>query len=486
MNGHAGQDCLDPGKVNAGRTACNSPYSCPAGNTCPTGDVCTEPVHCQQCPAGKVSLGVEPCVECVNQGQAATPDQSVCLQCGPGTKPEAAEAGAACGPGSDAVTGTLTGCSSCAACQGSTYSEFGVKCSECLPPRVVKVDSDTGIHNGCVSCSAGQEPIEDGTKYADGANRTTCMSCTDNTASIFGVSCAKCETGRAAKTDRTACDDIAEVAEITSPAIVADILDSSENLQPAVSLAASADECAMTEGSAAHKQFKDDLIAKLAAKLGCEPHQLKLGNIRPRNAVPKSAEEEAATTASCMAPAPDPAAAGRRRLGAVDLVFDVIIGAPDPAATVAALVAQLADPASELASALDASLPVRFSFGCGAGFYRGYGDPDCYVCEIGTTPVDAACTGTDSDGEACALAAGGEACAVESGCSFRAAACVPLPPRAQACHHPVDHQPFDFCALKMAAPAQDVLRGVPDGPCVGRDRRCLRALLGGHRAKRGP
>jgi hypothetical protein len=391
-----------------------------------------------------------------------------------------------------AATGRLTGCSSCAACHGATYSEFGVKCSKCQQPRVVKVDSDTGLHIGCVSCLSGQGPGEDGTRYADGTNRTTCAPCADNTASRLGVECAQCETGRAANADHTACDDIAEAAEITSPAIVADILESSENLRPAVSLAASADECAMTEGSAAHAQFKDDLIAKLAAELGCEPHQLKLGNIRPRNAAPKSAEEEAAATAACLAPAPDPlpdpaaAAAGRRRLGAVDLVFDVMINAPDPAATLAALTAQLADPASELASALDTSLPVKFSFGCGAGFYRGYGDSDCYVCEIGTTPVDAACTGTDSNGEACALAAGGEACAVESGCSFRAAACVPLPPRAQACHHPVDHQPFDFCALKMAAPAQDVLRGVPDGPCVGRDRRCLRALLGGHRAKRGP
>ena len=61
---------------------------------------------------GNVSKGNEACYACDGQGEAETPDRTVCMSCGAGQAPAVNR-------------------SQCVSCVGNDYSTFGIGCTEC-------------------------------------------------------------------------------------------------------------------------------------------------------------------------------------------------------------------------------------------------------------------------------------------------------------------------------------------------------------------
>ena len=87
------QECNLPKVVNADKTGCALPFRCNAGSECPA-DItlaggCTMFSQCVDCVVGNVSKGNEACYACDGQGEAETPDRTVCMSCGAGQAPAA-------------------------------------------------------------------------------------------------------------------------------------------------------------------------------------------------------------------------------------------------------------------------------------------------------------------------------------------------------------------------------------------------------------
>ena len=74
-------------------SAQGAPYGCPAGTECPDGIDCSAAWDCAACDIGEVSLGIEPCVKCEEQGKVANEQQSVCESCSAGKQPNVARSG---------------------------------------------------------------------------------------------------------------------------------------------------------------------------------------------------------------------------------------------------------------------------------------------------------------------------------------------------------------------------------------------------------
>eukprot|EP01052_Picozoa_sp_SAG31_P024648 SAG31_NODE_2111_length_6426_cov_4.423295_8_plen_750_part_01 len=221
-------ECPSPSIVNNERTACAPPYNCPAGSACPRGVDCVQDSDCERCPPGSVSLGVESCILCTEQGKVNNTEQSVCETCRAGTEPNAER-------------------SACLPCSGNLYSTFGIQCVDCLSPSSVNpartacsapfvcppgsqcpgITDCTDVNecqacepgwvsigtqlctpctelgkvnntdqSSCQSCSSGTEPNE---------QRSHCLPCTGTLFSTFGIRCQSCPGGRAPSADHTTC-----------------------------------------------------------------------------------------------------------------------------------------------------------------------------------------------------------------------------------------------------------------------------------------
>ena len=186
-----GETCLQcelPRVVNGQRTAC---LKCEAGSgpLALTSDGATA-YACAKC-VGTMYSTAGQCQDCAAPNIVDDAHQT-CTACVAGTSPD-------------------TNRTSCVACDGATYSAFGVACTVCEAPSVVTVSDGAKI--ACSSCPAGQGPSEDG---------GSCVSCTGTTYSTVGVcqdcaapnivddahqTCTACVAGQEPNVDRTACVD---------------------------------------------------------------------------------------------------------------------------------------------------------------------------------------------------------------------------------------------------------------------------------------
>ena len=114
-----------------------------------------------------------------------------------------------------------------------------------------------------------------------------------NNASTFGVACTKCHTGSAVSDSRTQCVDISTESGggVSDPAVVADVLEATDNVIPRVPLDLSVDQSTLDD-PVAYKIFLDSFRAELAESLGVPPSSIVIarqestdGRRRVQNAV---------------------------------------------------------------------------------------------------------------------------------------------------------------------------------------------------------
>eukprot|EP01045_Picozoa_sp_COSAG04_P006799 COSAG04_NODE_341_length_16294_cov_8.682618_14_plen_2365_part_00 len=218
------QTCMQPNVVSDDRASCNAPFQCNAGTECKDASGCDDQDDCFACGVGNVSVSGGGCQPCAGLGaeKVANDDQSFCESCLPGRAPEANR-------------------STCSDCTGTHYSAFGIRCSECEPPRVV-TRAESGAQIGCASCGPGQGPNTNGTEceacvgttysrtgeceecnaphIIDSAHltctscapgeqpnddRTACIACAGTNYSAFGIKCAECAEPSVINVDRTSC-----------------------------------------------------------------------------------------------------------------------------------------------------------------------------------------------------------------------------------------------------------------------------------------
>ena len=134
--------CWAPNEVNTCRDTCRPPYSCPSGYYCPDGE-CEKTDDCARCPVGQMSDDStwSTCLPCSEPGEVSNEGQNACVKCLPGQQPA--------GNGSR-----------CDSCEGTTFSTYGIACTPCGEPNVVKLDQDSNNHImvkphiGCGPCLA--------------------------------------------------------------------------------------------------------------------------------------------------------------------------------------------------------------------------------------------------------------------------------------------------------------------------------------------
>ena len=145
--------------------------------------------QCKPCTGLKYSsVGV--CQEC-DAPNIVNNDHTQCTRCQPGEAPNAAR-------------------TECVACQGATFSSFGVECQDCMPPNVVVLNA--GSRSQCSACRPGLGPSADGSE---------CVDCTRATYSTIGVcqecdmpnivdaehkTCTRCLPGQQPNTDQSDCE----------------------------------------------------------------------------------------------------------------------------------------------------------------------------------------------------------------------------------------------------------------------------------------
>jgi hypothetical protein len=138
--------------VNLGHTTCTK---CDAGK-----ESNANQTACLHCDPGNITLGVLPCAPCSGQGERANDQQSACEACGPGTQPNTQR--------------TL-----CKFCEGRTYSEFGIACSECTEHDVINQATCTDGNGAACEMNAEQSgcalTARAGCVFTIG--RTTCARC---------------------------------------------------------------------------------------------------------------------------------------------------------------------------------------------------------------------------------------------------------------------------------------------------------------------
>eukprot|EP01052_Picozoa_sp_SAG31_P002898 SAG31_NODE_105_length_25008_cov_17.439399_11_plen_1062_part_00 len=300
-------DCVAPNRPNADRTACVQPYRCPAGHFC------------------LLALRTIAPRDCVSEDD--------CTPCPVGTVND----------------GSQERCSSC--------NEFG--------------KATNSIQSNCEACGAGTEPA---------TNRSKCVACTGNSASALGVICTRCSSGRATNAPlRTQCQDLSALSAnsnyeggtgVTDKAVIADVLETSENILPAVDLTMTLDEDLIDSfdtDAEAESAFLARFLAEMALHLGVDSSELK---------VSRKIDNE-----------------GRRRMQSMQMSISVTLGqTTDSTTLISDLETQLSDLSSPLMTSSITSLlsplngPIGVRFACKRGMYRQTGDSDCGACQTGSVP----------------------------------------------------------------------------------------------------
>lgn len=383
-------------------------YQCAAGSEClATPPRCDRQDECDPCPAGFVSVEGEPCEACADAGpgKVANTDQTVCIACSPGKEPLADRSGCmdcagaavstygiecvqcpilavanaerticqAC-PAGKGPNGDNTDCDACGSGQ---YSTVGM-CQDCAAPRVVNApacatsngtacalnadatacdvsagDADcmyTAGRTQCSTCQAGTGPT---------ADATGCEPCRGNKVSTQGQ-CVECAAGRIANDNRVACDDMGNTP-LNDVSTALEVL-ASTNFEPITSLELEIDDADVLMPGPAQEAYLDALKADLAASLNVSVDLIQIANFGATNA-------------------------GRRRLQAQPVTFDLILAGPSATESLMELSSQLGDPSSRLMSSsvgstINSDVPPVFSFACPTGLHRPLdgADGQCVAC----------------------------------------------------------------------------------------------------------
>jgi hypothetical protein len=178
---------MAPDVVSTNRTSCLEASICAGGTECLDPFGCVTQDFCIPCGIGLVSVAGGRCHNCTDDGKVANRLQTYCERCPPGTAPSHDR-------------------SSCESCTGTSWSAFGITCTECAEPAVINPSQTT-----CAACDPGKGPTH---------NRTACISCTGTTFSTRGQcqncedpnivddahqTCSKCSPGSQPNANRTAC-----------------------------------------------------------------------------------------------------------------------------------------------------------------------------------------------------------------------------------------------------------------------------------------
>lgn len=114
-------------------------------------------------------------------------------------------AGSEC-PAAQNEAGGCDNFNQCVQCNDGSVSKGNQPCRPCNRPG----EAANPSRDDCIPCGAGQEPAG-ATRIVPGIpNRTACVDCTGNFASLRGVECLPCVVGYAPGPGHVTCDDVNE------------------------------------------------------------------------------------------------------------------------------------------------------------------------------------------------------------------------------------------------------------------------------------